>query len=266
MGQIGKRSKWMKQGCFRVVCLILLVCVAAVPGFSDELTVNSESFIIETFDGDTAHEWSIAGKTRSYDFSWQLEGNRFITEGYPKINYVSAWPQALFGFNRQGNDYKALGVLGNFQRPGYNWIDIYPTAANADGEEEAFEIPLPGRIQFLDLWIWGSNYNFYLDAYVRDYQGVVHVLRMGDLAYKGWKNLRVNIPSHVRQAKRILPNYAGLQFVKFRIWTRPNELLGDFYVYIDQFKVLTDTFESFYDGDDLADPDHVQELWSAVNN
>jgi hypothetical protein len=27
-------------------------------------------------------------------------------------------------------------------------------------------------------------------------------------------------------------------------------------------KVLTDTFETLFDGDDLADPDKVQELWA----
>jgi hypothetical protein len=256
----------MKQGCFKVVGLILLVCAMVVPGFSDELTVNSESFIIESFDGGTAHEWSIGGKTISSEFSWRLEPGKFSAEGYPKLNSVAAWPQALFGTNRQGNDYRALGILGNFLRQGYNWIDIYAVASDADGEEGPFEIPLPGRIQYLDLWVWGSNYNFYVDAYVRDYQGIVHVLRMGDIAYKGWKNLRVAVPPSIRQSKRVLPNFAGLRFVKFRLWTRPNEILGDFYVYLDQFKVLTDTFESFYDGDDLADPERVQELWSTASN
>ncbi|MDR1971554.1 MAG: flagellar filament outer layer protein FlaA [Treponema sp.] len=256
----------MKQGCFRVVCLILLLGAVLVPGFSDEFTITSEAFVIESFDGSAAHEWTIAGKTSSYEFTWSVMPSKFSNEGYPKLNTVPAWPQALFGANRQGNDYRVLGILGNFLREGYNWIDVYPVAPNADGEEAPFEIPLPGRVQNLDMWIWGSNYNFYVDAYVRDYQGIVHVLRMGDLSYKGWKNLRVAVPSRIRQAKRILPNYAGLDFVKFRIWTRPNEILGDFYIYLDHFKVLSDTFESFYDGDDLADPDHVQELWSAASN
>jgi hypothetical protein len=256
----------MKQGCFRVVCLLLLACAVAVPGFSDEHTVTSEAFIIESFDGDVSHEWTIAGKTVSYDYSWKAEPSKFITDGYPKLNSVPAWPQALFGFNRQGEDHRALGILGNFMREGYNWIDIYPTAANADGEEEAFEIPLPGRVHYLDMWIWGSNYNFYIDAYVRDYQGIVHSLRLGDIAYKGWKNLRVSVPTSIRQSKRVLPNYAGLRFVKFRLWTRPNEILGDFYVYMDHFKILSDTFESFFDGDDLSDPEHVQEIWSTASN
>jgi hypothetical protein len=256
----------MKQGCFKVVCLILLLaCTVVIPVFSDEITVNSESFIIESFDGSTTHEWTIGGKNRSYEFSWTTEGNRFSTDGYPRLSFVPAWPQALFGLNRQGNAYQSLGILGNFKRQGYNWVDVYPVATGEDGEEGPFEIPLPGRVQYLDMWVWGSNFDFYMDAYVRDYQGTVHVLRMGDLSYKGWKNLRVLVPSHIRQSKRILPNYAGLQFVKFRVWTRPSEVLGDFYVYLDHFKVLSDTFESLFDGDELSDPDRVQELWAQEN-
>ncbi|MDR0400898.1 MAG: flagellar filament outer layer protein FlaA [Treponema sp.] len=254
----------MKQGCFRVVCLILLVYAVVVPGFSDESTALSEAFVIESFDGSTAHEWIIGGRTNSYEFSWQAMPSKFSTDGYPRLNSVSTWPQALFGHNRQGTDYRALGILGNFMREGYNWIDIYPVAPDGDGA--AFEIPLPGRVQSLDMWIWGANHHFYLDAYIRDYQGVVHVLRMGDLSHQGWKNLRVAVPSTIRQSKRILPHYAGLRFIKFRLWTRPRELLGDFYVYFDHFKVLSDTFESFYDGDELADPEHVQELWSTASN
>jgi hypothetical protein len=254
----------MKQGCFRVVCLILLVYAVVIPGYSDESTVNSEAFVIESFDGSTAHEWTIGGRTSSYEYSWQAAPSKFSTDGYPRLNSVPGWPQALFGFNRQGIDYKVLGILGNFMRVGYNWIDIYPVSPG--GEGAAFEIPLPGRVQYLDMWIWGSNFNFYVDAYVRDYQGIVHVLRMGDLSYQGWKNLRVSVPPGIKQSKRVLPHLTGLRFVKFRISTRPNELLGDFYVYLDQFKVLSDTFESFYDGDELADPDHVQEIWSTASN
>jgi hypothetical protein len=77
--------------------------------------------------------------------------------------------------------------------------------------------------------------------------------------------LRVRIPNSISQSKRILPKLAGLSFVKFRIWTTPTEKVDDFYVYFDQFKVLTDTFETFFDGDELADPERVQQLWSGSN-
>jgi len=59
-----------------------------------------------------------------------------------------------------------------------------------------------------------------------------------------------------------MPNHAGLRFVKFRIWTQPTERVGDFYLYFKQLKTLTDTFESMYDGDQLADPDIIPDLWS----
>ena len=40
------------------------------------------------------------------------------------------------------------------------------------------------------------------------------------------------------------------------------ERVDNFYVYFKQMKVLTDTFESLYDGDELGDPERVQQLWA----
>ncbi|MDR0453091.1 MAG: flagellar filament outer layer protein FlaA [Treponema sp.] len=57
-----------------------------------------------------------------------------------------------------------------------------------------------------------------------------------------------------------------MTFVKFRIWTGPMEQVNNFYIYFDQLKVLTDTFETRYDGEELADPKKVQELWSGGDN
>jgi hypothetical protein len=257
----------MKQGSFRAVCVVLLVCMTLASVYGDERTVNSEAVVIESFDGNTAHEWTVEGRTSSYEFDWSKDASKFATvldgDQYPKLTYVSAWPQALFGNNRQGNDYKSLGIWGRFDRRGYNWIDIYPVEV---GTDTPFEIPLPGRVNYLDMWVWGSNLQFYIEVFVRDYQGVVHALKLGDITYTGWKNLRVSIPNSVRQSKRILPHYAGLQFVKFRIWSQPVERVDDFYIYFDQFKIVTDTFESFFDGDDLADPENVQELWAVSGN
>jgi hypothetical protein len=175
---------------------------------------------------------------------------------------------ALFGSNREERDLKILGVHGRFDRQGYNWIDVYPVSSGGedggeeDGESAPVEIPIPGRVKYLDMWVWGSNLNYVVEAYLRDYRGVVHVVELGNIGYQGWKNLRAAVPSSFPQGKRVLPRLASLSFVKFRIWTSPREQAGDFYVYFDQFKVLTDTFESIFDGDELADPARVQELWT----
>jgi hypothetical protein len=243
----------MKQSSFKVVCLIVWVCITAFSAFGDELTVDYESVVLESFDGNS-------------DYVWKTEASKFATrtdsETFPQTTYVNAWPIAAFGYNREGKDLKSFGIHGRFDRRGYNWIDVYPVMAEDGDDAKPMEIPIPGRIRYMDLWVWGSNLDYYIEAYVRDYQGVVHNIRLGNIGHTGWKNLRAMIPSNIRQAKRILPRLAGLTFVKFRIWTQPSEKVGDFYIYFKQFKVLTDTFESLYDGDELADPNRVQELWA----
>ena len=246
------------------VGLILLAGMAVNTAFGDEYTVDLESVILEDFSGNTTHEWTIGGKTYSYDYSWKLDASKFATvtdeDEFPKMTFVPSWPMALYGTNREGREIQSLGIWGKFDRRGYNWIDLYPVSGEGD---DPFEIPLPGRIQYLDSWIWGANLNFYVEIYLRDYQGVVHTIRLGDLSFLGWKNLRVRIPTSIPQSKRIPPKLAGLSFVKFRIWTTPLERVDNFYVYMDHFKILTDTFESLFDGDELADPDRVQELWAS---
>jgi hypothetical protein len=261
----------MKQGCFKAVCLLILASLAATSAFGDEHTVDYESLVLEAFDGNTAHEYVMDGNTFNYEFEWKLDASKFATKTdditYPQMAYVPSWPMALFGQNRENRELKSLGIWGRFDRRGYNWIDVYPVKSGGgdDDEAEPFEIPIPGRISYMDLWVWGSNLDFYLEAYLRDHEGVVHNIYMGNIGHTGWKNIRARIPNNVKQSKRILPRLAGLSFVKFRIWTQPTEKVHDFYVYLDQFKVLTDVFESLYDGDELANPERVQELWAGNN-
>jgi len=243
----------MKHGAFKAFCLIVMASIAGASAFGDENTVNLESKILESFDGDSAYEW----RTVASKFATKTD------EGsYPRVSLIATWPSALFGNNRDGADLKSLGIMGKFDRRGYNWIDIYPVATGGGENADPEEIPIPGRATYLDLWVWGSNLNFSIEAYVRDYRGVVHVINMGNINYTGWKNLRANIPNNIPQSKRILPHFAGLKFVKFRIWTQPVEQVDNFYIYFDQFKVLTDTFETIYDGDELTNPERIQELWA----
>jgi hypothetical protein len=137
-------------------------------------------------------------------------------------------------------------------------VDIYPVSA--DGTP--FEIPMPGRVRTLDMWVWGSNLHYNLEAHVRDNQGIVHRIQMGSLAYAGWRNLSAAVPGHIRQDNRVLPAHAQLHFVKFRLWTQPQERVDNFFVYFNRFQILTDVFEAFFDGDELADLDFVTELWA----
>jgi hypothetical protein len=268
----------MKQGSFRavrlLVFLLVMMSMTVLSVFSDENTVDLMGIVLDPFDGTTEHSWSYGGRTYTYDFEWALDASKFTTEekdrdgnvtrSFPLKTQVPSWPMALYGMNRDGKDIQSLGIWGRFDRRGYNWIDVYPIktgSAESDDGPEPFEIPIPGRIQYLDMWVWGSNLRYYIEVFFRDHQGVVYGLRLGDLGYQGWRNLRTRIPTSIPQSKRVLPRLASLSFVKFRIWTTPTERVDNFYIYFNQLKVLTDTFESLFDGDELADPKRVNELW-----
>jgi hypothetical protein len=274
----------MKHRSFWVFCLILLAGTV-LTAFGQDLTVSLESKIIETFDNaeGSLYEWRkdtsryAVGKDPA-DKENPSFANMGLEDGdfFPKINHFEIWPVALFRNNREGRELRSLGIWGKFKRMGYNWIDLYPVLKSEGAEAGPYEIPLPGRIRYFDMWVWGSNLNYYVEAYVRDEQGIIHVLHLGNLGYQGWKNLRVQVPTSIPQRRRIILDPASsntlstaeknsiyLKFVKFRVWTTPREEVANFYIYFDQFKVLTDTFERIFDGDEMSDPDWVRENWEA---
>ena len=276
----------MKHGSFRVL-ILALVAGTALAAFGDDLTVNLESRILEDFDNteESKYVWKKDASRYSVgkdpaDKDNPLFANLGIeSDFFPKVESKDGWPMALFKTNKDNRPLKILGIWGKFKRMGYNWIDIYPTLKSEGESTGPYEIPLPVRIRFLDMWVWGSSRNYYVEAYLRDQQGIVHTVYLGNLGYQGWKNLRVPIPSGVPQRRRIIldptatnmtsaadRNNIYLKFVKFRIWTTPGEEVANMYVYFDQFKVLTDTFESLFDGDELSDPDWVRENWETAGN
>ena len=266
----------MRQGSFRAVRrTVFLLVFLFLTGFLafGQRTVDLISVVLDPFDGSTNQQWTIGGVEFSHQFEWALDASRFATRTvdrsgnevrFPLANVVPSYPMALYGSSRDSRDIRSFGIHGRFDRPGYNWIDVYPVEIDEldfYGDPVPYEIPIPGQVQTMDLWVWGSNFNYYMEAYVRDYLGVVHILPMGTLAFQGWRNLRANIPNHIRQERRHLPRLASLTFVKFRIWTTPAERVDDFYIYFNQFKILTNVFEDLFDGDDLANPIRVQEYW-----
>jgi hypothetical protein len=217
---------------------------------ADETTMNLSSVVLDGFDQPDKSLWIV-------------KGSNFATQGFPQTSFMKAYPAALFGKNKDNKELASLGVHGKFDRKAYNFIELIPAKKADDGTLTPNPIGIPGRVKSLDLWVWGSNYDYYMDVHIRDYLGVDHVLRMGDLLYEGWKDLNVNIPSSLPQSRRYIPRFQGLVITEFVIWTRPTEKVDDFYIFIDQLKVLTDMFEARFDGDELADSDTLNQIWSA---
>ncbi|MDC7226913.1 MAG: flagellar filament outer layer protein FlaA [Spirochaetales bacterium] len=239
----------MKRGSILFLC-ILLAMAFVIPStvFADESTENLVSTVVESFDP--------ADRTSD----WLVLGSKFITEGYPKQIYAEAWPEALWGYNTEQNDYQVLGINARFDRQGYNYLEIIPVV---DAEAEEWEhnpIPMKGRVKRFDCWVWGSEYDYSIEMHLMDYNGINWVLPLGNLKYTGWKNLAVEIPNYIPQATKYIPYYKQMTFEKLVIWTAPQESVHEYYVYIDQLKILTDMFESRFDGDTLTWPERVDEM------
>lgn len=242
----------MKRSVSLLICLTILLLLSGITLVAaDERVENLESIIIESFDDPDSQQWYV-------------RGSKFIAEDMPVTVYADAWPEALFGRNREGRDLKVLGVNAAFDRKGYNYLEFIPVKENSEGDLEPDPINLPGRVKQFDVWVWGSNYNYYLEAHVRDFTGRVHVLKLGDLAYVGWHDLRILMPSYIPQSGGYITSggfIKTLDLIKLVLWTKPEESVSGFNIYLDQIKILTDTFVTRFDGDDLADPIRVGEIW-----
>jgi len=233
----------------RMILILIFTFIAALLA-ADETMSNMTSAVLESFDVPSQVDWIV-------------QGSKFSTKDYPQLSVVRAWPDGLVGRNKENKDYYALGVHGKFDRMGYNYIEIIPGKKGSDGKVTPSPLVIPGRARSIDLWVWGANFNYYLEVHVRDFQGVDHVLPLGDLKFIGWKNLGVSVPGNIPQSRNTVPRYQGLEIVSFVLWTRPTEKVEDFYVFLDQVKVLTDIFEIRFDGDNLADVDTLNDLWAA---
>jgi len=248
----------MKQQKRHVRALLVTAALFTLAGsgslFADETTVNLESRVIQDFSKPEAQNWFVLG-------------SKFSTSGFPRVGYVKGGPTAIVGGDPQAaQNARSLGVAMLFDRQEYNWVDIVP-----GNKDKPTELSMPGRVKMIDVWVWSGNFNYYLEAFVRDYRGVVYTIPMGNLDFIGWRNLRINIPDNVPQSKKYLPKHEELKFVKFRIWTRPSEVVvipgfetspdidKAVKFYFNNMKVLTDTFESLFDGDTLTNPDSYKD-------
>jgi hypothetical protein len=254
----------MKQHSVRAFVITVALIVGYGSLFADEITTVLESKPIALSMDKDADGKQIYGE-------WFVGYSKFATKGFPKIGDVPSGPVALYGVKSSGADVKSLGVAMLFDRKGYNWVDIVP------GTKEApKEIPIPGRAEWLSMWVWSGNFDYYLEAYVRDFKGVIHTLHLGDLTFTGWKSLRVSIPETVPQSMRYAPKLMPLTLVKFRIWTKPTEVVviptatpntpdieRAVKFYFNNVIVLTDTFETLYDGDALENASTYKDAFGA---
>jgi hypothetical protein len=241
---------------------------------------NIQSLILDDF------ELGQDGKPARY---WTLIPDRFGREGtvdsgksLQDLKFVKSWPEQYFGkeipekkrgeffYGTVQNDEttkkytdfsgSCLGLKLSFNRQGYNHVDLVPLAS-VNGKYEADLVPFRGKVRQVDFYVWGANYNYYMEMVVMDYKGIEHRLDVGSIRHIGWKNFIVEIPNYIPQSTTYISKIQTLRLVKLVVWTYPQEKVTGAYVYIDQIKYLTDVSNTMYDGYELGNPDKIKDLW-----
>lgn len=246
----------MKIGRLLGVGLVVVFLVPSALG-AQTATTNFQTIVIEDFDDPEASQW-------------QVNASKFVAEGYPRTAHVNTWPTALYRVEPEDRTLNALGVQAAFDRRGYNWVEFVPVQEDENGEVVPRGIPVPGRVRNLDMWVWGSNFDYFMDVHLRDFRGMVHVLDLGNINFRGWRNMRISIPTWIPQDAPYVAELRNgefasdlrtLELTKIVLWTRPTERVNGFFVYLDEIKVETDMYRDPFDGEELRNPEFVQELW-----
>jgi hypothetical protein len=148
-------------------------------------------------------------------------------------------------------DRYVLGTRVDFLRRGYNSFTIRPVRP----------IPVEGITKTVSVWVAGRNFNHDLTLLIQDYFGRNYEMYMGRLNFQGWKKLTVAIPPQstdgvngVVQRNYHYNNQMGIKITGFRIDCDPMEAYGNYYVYFDDLRAVTDLFaENNRDPDDMVD-------------
>lgn len=256
-----------KNKMFLVVFIlfILSLIIQPVKIFTDENVKNIQSVVLEDFELDANNKpkrlWvALPNRFGRVD-------NREAGMSLQKVAWVEAWPETYFGVDGKFNDgtglkvYKtSLGVQVFFNRQGYNTCELYPSEEK-DGKMSLKPVEFQGRVQQIDMWIWGANYRYDVEMVIMDQKGFEHRLYVGNLQHIGWKNFTVKMPNNVPQGASQLPRLRQLSLTKIVITTTPEEKVSGTYVYIDHIKYLTDLMETNYDGYNLESTEAVKNLW-----
>ncbi|GMO41532.1 MAG: flagellar filament outer layer protein FlaA [Treponemataceae bacterium] len=249
----------MKQGIVISISLVLVFLVC-VPLAAQPSTRSIETIVIDSFDNETLNvSKPVSGDktadTAKVQVKWTSGASKFVEEGFPQVKYVDGIPNALRAVrDPEAPAPKVLGVEVAFQRKGDNWFEVYPAPSEGSegtGGRANTEIPLTGTVKQLDFWVWGGNYRYTLEVLVRDANGGVHILPAGNLAFYGWKNVVINIPTWIPQKSRLRSGPESMNFVGFRVRSDPTEAVDNFVIYFDQLKYSTSVLSNIFDGYEL---------------
>jgi len=171
--------------------------------------------------------------------------------GFAKVKKVVGIPQEVK--SKYPNQQYCLGLKEWRYHRGFTWTEITPPTP----------ITVTGKLKGLSIWACGRNYRHRLEIWVRNYQGNEYPIDMGSLNFRGWQKLSARIPMHIPYYRKYVPQYFPLDITRIIVRHDPNEITGNYYLYLDTLEAIVDVYVDTYDGDDMIN-EKGQERWEEV--
>ena len=173
------------------------------------------------------------------DEEWVVTTSRFGDPEETRQYFLPGVPEALG--KAKDETEKSLAIQASFTSKGHNFVDV----AIKDSK------PFFGKVDNINVWVWGGNFDYNLEMHLEDRLNFVHRLPMANLKYYGWKNIVVKIPGTIKQLEPYAPRQSGFKFKKFRLYSEPYARKEKFICVFDYFKIVTDTYTDQFDGYDI---------------
>lgn len=246
-----KKLFWISHPLFAVA--IIGIVLAGGSAVSAKIVTNVppdisaddiKAVVVEDFEEDLSG-WKVETTPKKFNTSDESKKKKdpVITVELKAVKGAPAdlKPEKWSSDNKGTKKDQCLGLHFQFKYPGYNNIAIIPSQP----------IQFPGRVRGMSIWVHGRGKEYSLEAIVKDYLGNSHIIKFGSLNFVGWKPLKAFVPAFIPQSTDSYPQTKTLKLERFIVRSSPNEGTEEVFLFFDQMKVLTESFEVNFDGQDL---------------
>ena len=188
-------------------------------------------------------------------FAFTFPGDNVVTIQPPPVDqYLIERPRYYLSESVNQGDTNAQPLKPCFQNQD---LSINRNSKRALVVECVNGVNMPGIIEKISVWVMGRGSNYELEAWVEDWQGDLHVLKLGNINFIGWRPMSVSIPTLIPQENKSFPQTKTLIFRKFKLrsnsrFTSSNASEEPVYVFFDQLRVLMKSYEQNFDGETLS--------------
>ena len=236
----------------RYIIIALFLVSAAFMVFAQEEVGESDPYMIGFESGQQQLKEVSVDKFEQDGFWYSTMSS---DEGYITSRLFSGGPSGKEPIPDESDmdipDNYVLGARVDYLRRGYNSFTLRPIRP----------IPIEGVTKTVSVWVVGRNFEHNLKLLIQDFYGRNYEIYMGKLNFQGWKKMTVAIPPQspdgvngVIQRSYHYNNQMGIRITGFRIECDPMEAYGNYYIYFDDLRAITDLFaENDRDEDDMFD-------------